>query len=708
MNNQPLPKPTQKTDSSSDAGATMAAPPSAMGKPPASAVSPVSSTTAAPTSSTVVATDLAVGSTVSAVAPSAGPTVTLDATKNQSNLPKPVNAGATSTPANGTKLPADDKKDGVVFDGGIAKSRIPLAQKDNQKAMGVKEETKLPPTSLSALSSMSSNAIPGSSSGKPASIPVAGAEQIIKPSNKLVMPERTVLGRPIPQSIRGEDLPKGLRSNVPAPKIVDQKSAPMPEISKDSSAPNQGNQKPQFAAEKKSPLKFLPLILGGLALVAVIGLVVSKLFGGGSSSLPKTVTSTGNNTSAPTTNTTEEVGKRTEVPSDQVELTYWGLWEPDEVVDGIISDFETANPGVKINYVKQSHKDYRERLQTALGTATGPDIFRFHASWTPMLKTSLAPVPSSVISPKDFKDNYYPIVTDQLVVEGQYVGVPLMYDGLALYYNEDILESANEVAPSTWAELRVLANKLTVRSANGIQRAGLAIGNATNVDHFSDILAILMLQNGADFTKPNSQETVDALTFYTNFVLKDEVWDNKFPSSTVAFARGDVAMMFAPSWRAHEIKAQNPELKFKTMTLPQLSDERIAWGSYWAEGVNTNSKNKEMAAKFLGFLSSDENLMKLYSKASEIRAFGEIYPKASMAEKLVDDEIVSTYLDDAVYAKNWYLNSFTHDNGLNDQLISYYRDGVTGLIEGEKIEDVMVAIESGTKQVLKQYAVSSK
>lgn len=66
-------------------------------------------------------------------------------------------------------------------------------------------------------------------------------------------------------------------------------------------------------------------------------------------------------------------------------------------------------------------------------------------------------------------------------------------------------------------------------------------------------------------------------------MTKDGVWDDKLPSSTVAFARGDVAMMFAPSWRAHEIAAQNPDLKFKTTTLPQLSDERISWGSYWAE-----------------------------------------------------------------------------------------------------------------------------
>ncbi|MBU0974413.1 extracellular solute-binding protein [Patescibacteria group bacterium] len=604
-----------------------------------------------------------------------------------------------SKPSDASK-PADNKQ-GVVFDGATAKSRIPLAQKPTED-IKLKDDIALPPTSLSALSSMSSNTIPDQSSHKP------GEGRLVKPGTNIEMPERTVLGKPIPQAIRGEELPRGLGSDVPSPKIVQEKSSSMPQMSEDSSSDIKKSPKPKFAPENKSVLKFLPFIVGGIILLAIVGFVYSKLSNSKSTSLPKQDASSNANNSGTTNVDSEEAIKRTEVPAQITELTYWGLWEPTEVVQGIISGFEDSHPGTKINYVKQSHKDYRERLQTALDSGQGPDIFRFHASWTPMLKSMLAPIPTNVISSKEFKDNYYPVVTDQLVVGGQYVGVPLMYDGLALYYNVDILDSANETPPATWAELRVLAAKLTVKSANGIERAGLAIGNTVNVDHFSDILAVLMLQNGASFNDPNSQETRDALVFYTNFILKDNVWNDKLPSSTVAFARGDVAMMFAPSWRAHEVAAQNPNLKFMTMTLPQLSDERIAWGSYWAEGVNTNSKNKELAAEFLGFISSDENLEKLFSKASEIRSFGEIYPKASMAGKLIDNEVVASYLDDAVYAQSWYLNSSTHDNGINDQMIKYYEDGINAILDGEDVDDVLITIEAGTKQVLKQYGISSK
>jgi ABC-type glycerol-3-phosphate transport system substrate-binding protein len=144
------------------------------------------------------------------------------------------------------------------------------------------------------------------------------------------------------------------------------------------------------------------------------------------------------------------------------------------------------------------------------------------------------------------------------------------------------------------------------------------------------------------------------------------------------------------------------------MTLPQLSEERIAWGSYWAEGINSSSSNKDLAGELIAHMSAEENLKKLFSKASEIRAFGEIYPKASMAKELVDNPVVAPYLDDAVYAQSWYLNSFTHDNGINDQMIKYYEDAINGVLGGDKMEDVLEALESGTSEVLKQYGVSSK
>ena len=57
------------------------------------------------------------------------------------------------------------------------------------------------------------------------------------------------------------------------------------------------------------------------------------------------------------------------------EITWWGLWEDENVVSSLIAEYEATNPKVKIKYIKQSPIDYRERLTNSLAKGQGPDIF---------------------------------------------------------------------------------------------------------------------------------------------------------------------------------------------------------------------------------------------------------------------------------------------------------------------------------------------
>ncbi|MCA9370273.1 extracellular solute-binding protein, partial [Candidatus Woesebacteria bacterium] len=449
------------------------------------------------------------------------------------------------------------------------------------------------------------------------------------------------------------------------------------------------------ATPKRSFSKKIIMMLGGLFILTLLGAGVFWFLNRDSNT-----PSTQPDTSAGQTN-------RQVVSGTQTTITYWGLWEPSEVLKGVLADFEEENQGVTVAYTQQSYKDYRERLQSSIANGSGPDVFRFHASWVPMLKKELSPVPNSVISTSSFQSAYYPIASQQLQSQGQLLGIPLMYDGLALYYNKELLRTANAQPPKTWSDLRTLAKQLTVSDGSTIQRGGLAAGNATNVEHFSDIIGLLMLQNGADITKPNTAQARDALLFYTNFIRADNVWSDTLPSSTVAFARGDAAMMFAPSWRVHEIKALNPQLDFAIAPVPQLTDESIAWGTYWAEGVSTASEDQDAAWKLISYLSSDDVLRKLHSDASQVRAFGELYPKPAMAAEIDTNELVQPFLADAEHAQGGYLSSYTHDNGINDQLIEYYERGVTSLLSGQSIDAVMTTIEQGTTQVLRTYGLTT-
>lgn len=450
--------------------------------------------------------------------------------------------------------------------------------------------------------------------------------------------------------------------------------------------------------KKNNLLKFILFGLVGLLVVGGVGFGITRILGlGGSGGLLDPSDDGGEglaDVSGP--------GDPDAPMLSTASITYWGLWEPDFIMEEVLDDFE-AQTGIQVTYIQQSPQDYRTRLQSRIAAGQGPDVFRFHATWVPMLREELAPMPNRVMTAAEFREAYYPIMVEQLQHEGQIMGIPLMYDGLALYYNKDVLEAANEEVPSTWAELRVLAQKLTVRDRTGIQRSGLAIGNTVNIDHFSDILGLLIFQNGGDPSQPMSSEVRDAIQFYASFARGDAVYNTELPSSTMAFAREEAAMMFGPTWRVFDLMEINKDLNFGVAPVPKLGDVDYAWASYWVEGVNSKSQNKDEAWELLKYLSSKEVMRKLYSQQRQIRAYGEIYPRRDMASE-IDNEMAAAFLIDAPTAKSWYLCSRTHDKGINNQMIDYYKTAIDEVVSSGRIkDDVLESLNQGVTQVLRQY-----
>lgn len=329
-----------------------------------------------------------------------------------------------------------------------------------------------------------------------------------------------------------------------------------------------------------------------------------------------------------------------------------------------------------------------------------------------MLKTELDTVPTNILSASDFKKDYYPTVFfDLRNTDKKFVGVPMEIDGLALYWNEDIFKLAGIAKPpTTWEELARIAAKLTVRDPLGnIKTAGVALGTASNVDHFSDILGLMILQNGGDHKSPVDKQSADALEYYANFAKgQNRVWDETMPPSTIAFAGGNLAMYFAPSWRAIEIKNANPLIKFKVAPVPQLIGGKAAWASYWALGVSTKSVHKQEAWEFIKYLGQEQTLIKFYSEAAKSpgRFFGEPYPKVSMGSKLASDPIVGAYIADAPFMRSFPMASRTFDNGLNDKIIKAYEDAVNSVARGSPAKNALTTAANNITKILIQFGAN--
>jgi multiple sugar transport system substrate-binding protein len=398
-------------------------------------------------------------------------------------------------------------------------------------------------------------------------------------------------------------------------------------------------------------------------------------------------------------------------------ITWWGLWEDPVVVKPLIDSYQSQHSGIKINYIKQSPQDYRERLTSSLAKGSGPDIFAFHNSWVPMFRSSLDALPAAVMNPADFAKTFYPIASSDLTSGASIVGIPLEYDALTLYINQDIFDKAGKTPPTSWDDFRSIAKSLTVKDDQGvITQAGAAMGRTENVDHWPEILALLMLQNGVDLGSPTGSNAQGALTFFTLFSTTDGVWDATLPSSTQAFAAGKLAMYIAPSWRAFDILQMNPNLRFKTFPIPQLpkdspSQPDITYATYWAQGVWSGSSHKAAAWDFLKFLSTQDSLTKLYQNESKTRSFGEPYPRTDMTSLLSSHPIAGSVISQAPGATSWYLDSRTFDGptGINSQMISYFGDAVNAVANGTTTPDkALVTAAQGIQQVLTQYKLIAR
>jgi len=396
------------------------------------------------------------------------------------------------------------------------------------------------------------------------------------------------------------------------------------------------------------------------------------------------------------------------------EIVWWGLWEDISTITPLITEYEAKNPKVKVKYVKQSKQDYRERLINALDKGSGPDIFTFHNSWVPMFKAYLDPIPASVITPSEFSQVYYPVITNDLTAGSEILGIPLGYDALTLFVNSDIFASYAKNIPTTWDDLRSVAIELTKKDDSGtIIQSGVALGRTENVDHWQEILALMMLQNGVNLAIPTGQLAEDALTFFTLFATSDGVWDASLPTSTAMFAGGKLAMYIAPSWRAFEISQLNPTLNFKTAPIPQLAkggsgQKDVTYATYWVQGVSNKGLNKTASWDFLKFISSSDSLSKLYTNASKQRKFGEAYPRIDMTQLLTDHPVLGSIISQAPNAQSWYLQSRTFDGptGINSLISKYFEDAVNAVNARNAAEKVLPTAAQGVSQVLKQYGIS--
>ncbi len=434
-------------------------------------------------------------------------------------------------------------------------------------------------------------------------------------------------------------------------------------------------------------------------------------------------------------------GGSTGASLEPITLKYWRVWDGQDAFDEIIKKYQVIHPNVNIEYRKFRYNEYEKALLEAMAEDRGPDIFSIHNTWVKGYASKILPLPPSTtmayqfqrgtvkkelvtesrttksISLKELKNNFIDVVYDDVVIkttnpetketsEGIY-GLPLSVDTLALYYNKDLFNNAGIPNPPTlWdRNFQQSVKKLTKQDAKGnIIQSGVALGGSTNIERFSDILSILMMQSGAQMmdgdavtfhiTPPYLESQglnpgVDALRFYTDFANPaKEVysWNSSMENSLELFMQGKLAMMFGYAYHFPIIKARAPKLNFEISKLPQINDfSNMNFANYWVEVVSKKTKNVDAAWDFIQFATREENVESYLNKTHKPTAL------RNLVEKQKEDLETGIFADQLLTAKSWY-----HGKDSNAaELI--FADMIDSVISGQ--EELDDAIKLGAQRV---------
>jgi ABC-type glycerol-3-phosphate transport system substrate-binding protein len=383
--------------------------------------------------------------------------------------------------------------------------------------------------------------------------------------------------------------------------------------------------------------------------------------------------------------------------SEPITLTYWRAYDDADAFAEIFSAYEALHPNVNIEYKKFRYEEYEKELIDALAEDRGPDIFSIPSTWINEYKTKITPLPEKTsmvyittkgtikketvqelretksLTIKELKNNYADIISSDVVLnedDSQKIyGLPLYIDTLAMFYNRDLLNSAGIAeVPQYWNKTFQDAIKnLTKQNSKGnITQAGISMGWGENIERSGDVLALLMMQNGAIMTENNTvmfhsipqgsdknyNPGLEALRFYTDFSnpAKDVYcWNGDMENSLEMFEQGNLAITFGYSYHLPIIKAAAPKLNFSVAKMPQIEFSRqINYANYWVETVSTKSKNIDAAWDFIQFETSAENVM------SYLKATNKPTALKSLINEQIDDENIGPFVEQILTAKSWY------------------------------------------------------
>lgn len=297
-------------------------------------------------------------------------------------------------------------------------------------------------------------------------------------------------------------------------------------------------------------------------------------------------------------------------------------WDTQETMQPLIDQFEKENPSLTVNAsYAPPVTDYVQKLQTQLGSNTGPDVFIITAENKHQLMDGGF---AKDLSGEPWISNISDAAKQTYSTDGKVYGAAIASWGGGILINKDMLAKVGYTsAPKTWSEFIDLGTKLKDSGVTAFYEAS---------DGIPVTLSALLGVENASMDATMDQQIWDGKTsFADTWTTPLTTWNELFekgiePRSAAgltgdqvlqAFEQGQVAMIGTGSWALGGIKKAAPSLNLEYLAVPNPQGE-LYWCGAVSPGyaINAKAKNPSGAEKFVEFLQSKEGV-ELYQKETQ-------------------------------------------------------------------------------------------
>ncbi len=313
-------------------------------------------------------------------------------------------------------------------------------------------------------------------------------------------------------------------------------------------------------------------------------------------------------------------------------LRMWTFLDPasgkdprERVLKKLIDQFEAANAGVKIQVEPQVWQQMTDKFLAATQTGTAPDVMWVHLRRVPdAIKLGALANLDDLFAKKWSKEEADDIDGSFWrfsAKPGAHYHITHSRSNVGQFYRADLFREAgiDPKSLTTWDKFVAAAEKLTVRGDNGVTtRWGFGQAFATDGANNSVVFSVMLDKNGVIFDEKNranwaTPAGVDGLNLQLDMIRKWKITqpgavNEKNDDLYDQFNAGRFAIIRGASARIPRAMTALGADKVGFFGTPSFTEGKFSPAEVagWSVGVWSGSKQKELAGKFVEFMSSKE------------------------------------------------------------------------------------------------------